>query len=117
VNLVDEVPIRLLHVLEADISKNAGIVDENVDTTEGVDGCFDNGLAILDGIVVGNRFTACGADLFDDLVGGLWKVLSAAAQRVKHVKRDIRLRPRHVEQAAQEHRMPKKASKLMWRGG
>lgn len=70
-NSVDQVPIRLLHVLEADIAQNAGIVDEDIDTTEGVDGRLDDGLAILDRVVVGNRLTAGGADRIDDLVCGL----------------------------------------------
>jgi hypothetical protein len=80
VNLVDQVPIRLLHVLEADVSQDAGIVDKNVNAAKGVDSCLDDGLTILNRVVVGNRFTACGADLFDDLVGGLQKSLSAAGR-------------------------------------
>jgi hypothetical protein len=48
VDVVDKIPIRLLHVLEADIAEDAGIVDEDIDPTEGVDGRLDDVLAILD---------------------------------------------------------------------
>jgi hypothetical protein len=71
VDVVDEIPIRLLHVLEADISQNAGIVDEDIDPTEGVDGRLDDGFSILDRVVVGDRLAACGADVLDDFVCGL----------------------------------------------
>lgn len=47
VDFVDEIPVGLLHVLEADIAENAGIVDEDVDTTKGINGRLDNRLTIL----------------------------------------------------------------------
>jgi hypothetical protein len=68
VDSVDQIPVRLLHVLEADIAQNAGIVDEDIDATESVDGCLDDGFSVLDRVVVGDRFAACGADVFDDLI-------------------------------------------------
>jgi hypothetical protein len=83
VDVVDEIPVRLLHVLEADIAQDAGIVDEHIDAPKGIDGRLDDGLSILHRVVVGDRFAACGADLVDDLVGGL-RVVSAG--RPKHVK-------------------------------
>lgn len=46
-DFVDEIPVGLLHVLEADIAENAGIVDEDVDTTKGINGRLDNRLTIL----------------------------------------------------------------------
>lgn len=68
VDSVDQVPVRLLHVLEADVAQDAGIVDEDIDATEGVDSCLDNGLSVLYRVIVGDRFAACGADIFDDFV-------------------------------------------------
>ena len=68
---VDEVPIRILHVLEADISEDAGIVKEDVDAAEGVDGRFDDLVAILDAVIVRDCLAAGSFDLFDDNVGGL----------------------------------------------
>jgi hypothetical protein len=70
-NLEDQVPVSLLHVLEADISQDAGVVDEDIDAAKGIDGSLDDGFAILDRIVVGDGLAACRADLVDDLVGGL----------------------------------------------
>jgi hypothetical protein len=48
VDLHDEVPVLVLHVLEADVSQNASIVDEHVDSAKGLDGSLDNLVAILD---------------------------------------------------------------------
>jgi len=81
VNIVDEVPVRLLHVLEADISQDAGIVDENINATKGINGRFDDSFSILDRIVVADGLAACGADLFDDLVCCLVVVVSFALLR------------------------------------
>ena len=72
-DLEDQIPIRLLHVLEADIAQDAGVVDEDVDAAKSIDGSLDNGFAILDRVVVGDGLAACGADLVDNLVGGLWR--------------------------------------------
>jgi hypothetical protein len=71
VDVVDEVPVGLLHVLEADIAQNAGIVDEDVDAAKGVNGRLDDVFAILDRVVVGDRLAACRADLLDDFICGL----------------------------------------------
>jgi hypothetical protein len=68
VDSVDQIPVRLLHILEADIAQDAGIVDEDIDAAEGVDGCLDDGFPVLDRVVVGDRFAACGADGVDDFV-------------------------------------------------
>jgi hypothetical protein len=76
VDSVNQIPVRLLHVLEADIAQDAGIVDEDIDATEGVDGCLDDGFSVLDRVVVGDCFAACGADIIDDFVCRLW-VMSA----------------------------------------
>jgi hypothetical protein len=71
VHVVDEIPVRLLHVLEADVAQDAGIVDEDVDAPKRVNGRLDDGLALLDRVVVGDGLASSGADLVDDLVGGL----------------------------------------------
>lgn len=70
-NAVDEVPVLVLHVLEADITEDTSIVEENIDTAEILDGSLNDGLAVLDAVVVGNRLTASGADLLDNEVCGL----------------------------------------------
>ena len=68
---VDQIPVRLFHVLETDISQDTGVVDEDINTSECVDGRLDDGLSVLDRIVVGDGLAASGADLIDDLVCSL----------------------------------------------
>jgi hypothetical protein len=80
VDLVDEVPVLLLHVLEADVAENASIVDEHIDAPKAVDGRLDDGLSILNRIVVGNGLAACSADRLDDFVCGL------VARSVRHAE-------------------------------
>jgi hypothetical protein len=76
VDPVDQIPVRLLHILEADVSQDTSVVDEDIDAAECVDSCLDDGVSILDWIVVGDRLAASGADLLDDLVCGLWSGIS-----------------------------------------
>ena len=68
---VDQIPVRLFHVLETDISQDTGVVDEDINTSECVDGRLDDGLTVLDRVVVGDGLAASGADLIDDLVCSL----------------------------------------------
>lgn len=70
-DLHDQVPILVLEVLEANVTENTGIVDEDIDSAKGLDGGLDNGLAILDGIVVGHGLAASSLDLVYDNIGGL----------------------------------------------
>lgn len=72
VNLVDQVPVCLFHVLEADIAQDTSIVDENIDPPKGIDRSLDDVLSVLNGVIVGNRLTACGFDFLDDFVCSLW---------------------------------------------
>lgn len=70
-NSVDEIPVGVLHVLEANIPENTSVVEQNIDTAEVLDGCLNNGLTVLDAVVVGNRLAAGGADLLNDDICGL----------------------------------------------
>ena len=76
VNAVDQVPVLILHVLEADIAQDTGVVKENIDATEVLDGGVDDTGAVLDAVVVCDRLTTGGADLVDDDIGGLDRVSS-----------------------------------------
>lgn len=67
----DQIPVLVRHVLEADIPKDAGIVDEDIYPAEVLDGSIDDSLAILHAVVVGYCFSAGLLDLVDDLVCGL----------------------------------------------
>lgn len=71
VNAVDEIPVGILHVLEADIPQDTGVVEQNIDTAEVLDSRLNDGLAVLDAVVVGNRLAAGGADLLNNKVCGL----------------------------------------------
>lgn len=66
VNAVDQIPVGILHVLEADIPEDTGVVEQNIDTTEVLDGCLNDGLTVLDAVVVGNGLAAGGADLLNN---------------------------------------------------
>jgi hypothetical protein len=71
VNLVDEIPVLVRHVLEADVAQDAGVVEKNIDAAKVLDGCLDDLFAELDTVVVGDGLAARGADLVDDDIGGL----------------------------------------------
>jgi hypothetical protein len=70
-NCDDQIPVRILHVLETDIPKNAGIVDQDVDAAKVLNGSLDNLLALCDAVVVGYCLSAGSFDLIDDDIGGL----------------------------------------------
>ena len=71
VNAHDEVPVLILEVLEAGIAEDTGIVDDDVDTAESLDGGVDDLVTKLDGIVVGDGLAARSLDLVDDEVSSL----------------------------------------------
>jgi hypothetical protein len=71
VNFQNKIPIRILHVLEANISENTGIVDEDVNTAEIADGSLNDLVTKLDAVVVGDSFTSCLLDFVDDNISGL----------------------------------------------
>jgi len=77
VDLEDQVPVRILHVLEADVPEDAGVVDEHIDASEALDGRVDDLLAVLDRVVVGHGLSAGGLDLVDDDIGGLGEDVSS----------------------------------------
>ena len=71
----DQVPILVCHIFEGNIAEDTGIVEENVNSTEGLDCCLDDLVTRCDRVVVGYRFAASGFDLVDDNIGSLWNVL------------------------------------------
>ena len=48
VDLHDQVPVVVLHVLEADIPEDAGVVDQDIDSAKRLDGSIDNLFTIFD---------------------------------------------------------------------
>jgi hypothetical protein len=71
VDLHDEVPVLVGHVLEADISQDTSVVDDNVDAAKGLDSRLDDLVAILDAVVVGSGFATGFFDLINNDIGSL----------------------------------------------
>lgn len=72
VDLHDEVPVLILEVLEAGVAEDAGVVDDDVDTAESLDGGVDDLVTKLDRVVVGDGLATGGLDFVDDDIGSLW---------------------------------------------
>lgn len=71
VDLHDQVPVGVLHVLEADVSENSGIVDQDVDSAKGRNGRVDDLVTVLDRVVVGDGLASGCLDLLDYYIRGL----------------------------------------------
>jgi hypothetical protein len=67
----NQVPILVLHILEADISEDAGVVEEDINAAKIINGSLDDSIAILDAVVVGDGFAACSLDFVNYNIGGL----------------------------------------------
>lgn len=67
----DQIPVMVRHVLEADVTEDAGIVDQDVDAAEVLNGRLNDLVAVDDIVVVSHCPTARRDDLSDDLVGKL----------------------------------------------
>jgi hypothetical protein len=75
VDVLNQIPILVLNVLEADIAENTSVVDEDIDAAEGLDSSIDDFLSVLDAVVVGNSLSAVLLDLIDNYIGSLWNKL------------------------------------------
>lgn len=69
---VYQIPVLLLHILEADIAQNTRIIYQHVNAPEVVDGRLDDGFAVLDRVVVRDGLATCRSDLIDYYVCGLY---------------------------------------------
>ena len=74
VNLGEKIPIPIGQVLEADVTQDTGVVEEDIDATEGLDGSVDDLVSKFDAVVVGNSLAASFLNLFDDDISSLWVV-------------------------------------------
>ena len=64
----DEVPVLVGHVLEGDVAEDTSVVDEDVDAAVVVDCGLDDLLALGDRVVVGDGLAACGLNgVYDDI--------------------------------------------------
>jgi hypothetical protein len=72
VDLDHRVPLRLAHVGEHAVTEDAGVVDQDVEPAEGLDGGRDEPLGavpVADVIGVGDGLAAHGLDLVHDVLG------------------------------------------------
>jgi hypothetical protein len=100
VHLEDQVPVLVLHVLEADVAQDTGVVDEHVDAAEGLDGRVDDLVAVLDAVVVGDGLAARGLDLVDDDIGGLQESAHKPS-KCAEVETHLAVGPLALERAAE----------------
>lgn len=70
----NQIPVLVAHVLEGDVSQDTGIVDQDVNAAVILDGGLDDAVAILDAVIVGYCFAACGFDFVDDDICSLGEV-------------------------------------------
>lgn len=72
-DLHNQVPILIFHVLETDVAQDACVVDEDINPAKGLDSGVDDLVAILYRVVVCDGLAASRCDLFDNRVGSLWE--------------------------------------------
>lgn len=70
-NFVNQIPILILHILKADISKNSSVVDQDIDAAKGLDSGIYDLVAELNTIIVGNGLSTSCLDLLDNDIGSL----------------------------------------------
>lgn len=74
VDMDDGIPFVFGHIEQGSIAEDPGVIDQDIEASEVVDGGIDEGLSDgegADGIGVGDGLTAGLSDFFDDGVGGL----------------------------------------------
>ena len=70
-NQHDEIPIEVAHLLERDVSKDARIVDHNVDCAESINRSLHNFVSKLDRVFVRYSNTARSFDFVDYSISGM----------------------------------------------
>jgi hypothetical protein len=84
----DKIPIGIFHVLEADVTKDTSIVDEDIDSSESLDGSIDDLITKLDAVVIGNGLSSSFLDFVHDDISSLVLQLalsSSALEKVTHL--------------------------------
>ena len=66
-----QIPVCICHILEADVSQDTGIIDQNIDATECLYSCLNDLLSIFYAVVIRNGFSTGCLDFVDDNIGGL----------------------------------------------
>ena len=92
VHLDHRVPLRLAHVGEHAVAQDAGVVDEDVEAAEGVDGGLHEALGavpVADVVGVGDGLAAHGLHLVDHLLGRAGVVALAVHRAAEVVDHDL----------------------------
>ena len=76
VNFDDEIPIGVSHVLEANISEDARIIEKDVNSPKFFDCSLNDEFAILNTVIICNGFSSIGTDFVNDNVGSLASLLA-----------------------------------------
>ncbi|MNO80364.1 hypothetical protein D3C76_715710 [compost metagenome] len=91
-DLVDQVPVGVVHLVEGLVAQDAGVVHHHVDAAEGFDRAAHDVFPVGHRIVVGHRGAAGGADFRHHAVGGGGAgalAMGAAAEIVDHHLRAV----------------------------
>lgn len=71
VDFDDQIPVFILHVLEADVPQDARIIDQYIDSSKVLYGCLNYALAIDHIVVVCHGFSAGSSNLIDNDISSL----------------------------------------------
>jgi len=99
----DGVPLALFHVESHAVAQNAGVVDEDVEAAEGVDGLLDEvfgPLPVRDVVEVRSGLAAEGLDLLDNLTGRAVVRPRAVPLTAQVVDDDLRALTRELERVS-----------------
>lgn len=88
VDLEDQVPLLIGHTGKGNILQDTGVVDDNINATEGLHGGLDNLLTIENRVVVGDGLSTGGTDLLDDNIGSTGRGSLAGVGSAKIVDDD-----------------------------
>lgn len=83
-DLHDQVPVLIFHVLEANVPKDAGIVDQDIDPPKSLDGRLNDLFPMLDAVIIRSSLAAGSFDLVNDDIGSLsegWKISGMGSLR------------------------------------
>jgi hypothetical protein len=70
VDAEDEIPVGIGHLREAGVAQDAGVVDDDIDAPERINGGLDDGGAVFDRVIACDRFSSSGLDCGDDGISG-----------------------------------------------
>ncbi len=79
-DLDNQVPVIVCHVLEADIPQDACVIEQYVYFPKLLDGRIDNAVTILDTVIIRNGFAACCSYFIYYHICGLQKAISCDIQ-------------------------------------